>query len=227
MKLEDAYIILGIPFLHALRPQINWANCMICPLVSTSPALPSISSMILSIEVVTRKPSVPVEYKDFADVFDKKLANKLPPHQSFDHTIPLVEGKVPPFGPIYSLSVTEQAALKDYIDNNLEKGFITPSSSPAELPIIFVEKKDGSLRLCVDYRQLNEMTIKNRYPLPLIGDLIDKLKSAKGYSKIDLCGGYNLLWIAKGKVGKRCSTLDMACKSRGYVDQSVARRSLR
>ena len=83
MKLGVADIILGIPFLHALHPQINWANCMICPLVSTSPALPSISSMILSIEVVTPKPSVPVEYKDFADVFDKKLAT------SYLHTGPL------------------------------------------------------------------------------------------------------------------------------------------
>ena len=81
-------------------------------------------------EVVAENPSVPVEYQDFSDVFDKKLADKLTPHWSFDHTIPLVEGKIPPFGPIYSLSITKQAALKDYIENNLEKGFIRPSSSP-------------------------------------------------------------------------------------------------
>ena len=207
MKLGVADIILGIPFLripflHALHPQINWANHTIHPPASTSSALPSINTVISSIEVVAPKPSVPVEYQGFSDLFDKKLADKLPPHRSFDHTNPLVEGKVPPFGPIYSLSVTEHAALKDYIDDNLEKGFITPSSSPAGLPILFVKKKDGGLGLCVDYRQLNEITIKNRYLLSLIGDLIDKLKSAKVYSKIDLCGAYKLLRIAKGEEWK-------------------------
>ena len=141
MKLGVANIILGIPFPHALCPQIDWVNRSIRPPASTSPALPSINTVILSIEVVAPKPSVPVEYKDFADVFGKRLADKSPPHRSFDLTIPLFEGKVPPFVPIYSLSVTEQTALKDYIDNNLEKGFITPSSSPAGSPILFVKKK--------------------------------------------------------------------------------------
>ena len=128
---------------------------------------------------------------------------RIPPlHRPFDHTIPIEEGKKPPFGPIYSLSETEFKALKDYLEENLKKGFIRPSESPAAAPILFVKKKDGSLRLCVDYRGLNKITIKNRYPLPLIAELLDRLRQAKYYTKIDLRGAYNLLRIAKGEEWK-------------------------
>lgn len=88
-------------------------------------------------------------------------ADKLPPHRSYDHRIPLNEGAVPSHGRIYRLSEVELMALRDYIDENLEKGFIRPSESPAGCPILFVKKKDSSLRLCVDYRDLDSKTIKN------------------------------------------------------------------
>ena len=146
--------------------------------------------------------AIPKEYHDFLDVFSKESADKLPPHRPYDHKIPLHPNTQPPFGPIYSLSEPELKALKDYIKENLEKGFIRSSSSPAGAPILFVKKKDGSLRLCVDYRGLNNVTIKNRYPLPLINELIDRLHKAKYFTKIDLRGAYNLVRIASGEEWK-------------------------
>jgi hypothetical protein len=145
---------------------------------------------------------VPRKYHDFLDVFDKKEADKLPPHRPFDHHIPLVEGANPSFGPIYPLSPLEQLELKKYLEENLKKGFIRPSESSVASPILFVKKKDGSLRLCVDYRRLNSMTVKNRYPLPLINDLLDQLRRATIYTKMDLRGAYNLLRIKEGEEWK-------------------------
>jgi hypothetical protein len=146
--------------------------------------------------------TLPVEFQEFQDVFKKENADKLPEHRSYDHTIPLESDKSPPFGPIYSLSEVELKALREYIEENLSKGFITASSSPASAPILFDKKKDGSLRLCVDYRGLNKITIKNRYPLPLISEMLDRLSKAKYFSKIDLRGAYNLIRIKSGEEWK-------------------------
>ncbi|SOV06442.1 uncharacterized protein UDID_17465 [Ustilago sp. UG-2017a] len=141
---------------------------------------------------------IPQEYHQYLDVFSRVKADKLPPHRTYDHQIPLEEGKSPPFGPIYSLSEHELKTLREYLEENLAKGFISPSDSPAASPILFVKKKDGSLRLCVDYRGLNRITIRNRYPLPLIDELLDRLREARFFARIDLRGAYNLLRIAKG-----------------------------
>jgi hypothetical protein len=141
---------------------------------------------------------VPEQYHDYADVFSKTESKKLPPHRPYDHSIDLEEGTTPPFGPIYSLSQRELEELRTYLDENLRKGFIRTSNSPAGAPILFAKKKDGSLRLCVDYRELNKITQKNRYPLPLIGDLLDWLKEVKVFTKLDLRAGYNNICIAEG-----------------------------
>ena len=147
----------------------------------------------------TRKSSLlPDQYKEYQDVFEKKNADMLPQHRPYDCGIDLQEGSQPPFGPIYSLSQNELAALREYLDENLAKNFIQHSKSPAGAPILFVKKKDGSLRMCVDYRGLNKITIKNRYPLPLISGLFDQLSQAKVYTKIDLRGAYNLVRIKAG-----------------------------
>jgi hypothetical protein len=107
------------------------------------------------------KTFVPPRYNKWKHLFeDDKTKGALPKHQPWDHQIPLVEGKQPTFGPIYQLSATELKALDEYLRDNLAKGFIQPSSSPAGYPILFVPKKNGKLRLCVDYRKLNEITIK-------------------------------------------------------------------
>jgi hypothetical protein len=142
--------------------------------------------------------SVPPEYAEFADVFSKESASALPPRRPYDHQIPLEPGVTPPFGPLYSLSEIELKALDEYIRENLSKGYIQASTSPAGAPILFVKKRDGSLRLCVDYRGLNKVTVKNRYPLPLIGEALDRLGAAFIFTKIDLRSGYNLVRIAKG-----------------------------
>jgi hypothetical protein len=105
--------------------------------------------------------SVPSEYAEFADVFSKESASALPPRRPYDHQIPLEPGTTPPFGPLYSLSEVELKALDEYIKENLSKGYIQASTSPAGAPILFVKKRDGSLRLCVDYRGLNKITVKN------------------------------------------------------------------
>lgn len=222
-QIGTANIVLGLPFLRDVNPVVDWATKSIKP--RPSAPVQRFSVMVLepkefekecedcsaggiiwlqSITTEASKPEdvVPVEYHDLLPVFSKRDADKLPPHRSFDHRIPLVDGQQPSFGPIYSLSISEQEALREYLDENLAKGFIVPSESPAASPILFVKKKDGSLRLCVDYRKLNAITVKNRYPLPLIGDLIDQVRYAKFFSKIDLRGAYNLLRIAKGEEWK-------------------------
>jgi len=117
--------------------------------------------------------SIPPEYHDLAQLFCEMEADKLPLHQSYDHRIPLEMDVTPPFGTIYPMSHTELETLRAYIEENLTKGFIRHSQSRCGAPVLFIKKRDGSLRLCVDYRGLNKLTHKNRYPLPLIGELLD------------------------------------------------------
>jgi hypothetical protein len=135
---------------------------------------------------------------DFSAVFDKSILDSLPPHRNYDCAIELEPGKQPPFGPIYPLSEPEAAALRAFIDENLPKGFISESSSPAGAPVLFLRKKDGSLQMCVDYRGLNADTVRNRYQLPLINQLLDRLRSAKVFTRVDLRSAYYLLRVRKG-----------------------------
>ena len=119
---------------------------------------------------------VPAEYSDFADMFFLDLASKLPEHTEINnHTIELVDGQQPLYGPIYSLEPVELETLKAYIETNLANGFINPSKLLASAPILFDRKSDGSFWLCVNYQDLNNLTIKNRSPLLLIGKLLDRL----------------------------------------------------
>lgn len=144
------------------------------------------------------KKTVPSVYHDYLAAFSKKKADTLPQHRPYDLSIDLEPGTNPAFGPLYSLSEVELKALREWLDENLSKGFIRASRSPAGSPILFVKKKDGSLRLCVDYRALNAITVKNRYPLPLIPEALDRLRQAKIYTKMDLRGAYNLVRIKEG-----------------------------
>ena len=127
-------------------------------------------------------------YAEFLDVFSKKSGETLPTHRDTDHAIEIEAGAKLPFGRIYNLSETELAALKAYIETNLENGFIQRSSSPAAAPILFAKKKDGSLWLCVDYRVLNSVTVKNRYPLLLISEILDCVRDATIFTRLDLRG---------------------------------------
>ena len=142
---------------------------------------------------------VSAKYSDFADVFSPDLASKLPKHTRINnHAIELVKGQQPPYGPIYNLEPVELEILKAYIKINLANGFIRPSKSPAGAPILFDRKSDGSLRLCVDYQGFNNLTIKNRYPLPLIGELLDRLGKARRFTQLNLTSAYHQMRIRKG-----------------------------
>jgi len=138
-------------------------------------------------------------YSDLEIVFHKKEADKLPPHREYDLTIDLIPGSQLYFGPIYSLTTTEKEALKSYLDENLKKGFIRKSKSPAGAPVLFVKKHDGSLRLCVDYRRLNAATIRNSFPIPRISDLIESFKGSVIFTRLDLRSAYNLIRVKEGQ----------------------------
>jgi hypothetical protein len=118
-------------------------------------------------------------------------------HPSIKSNLPYSLSQAPPLFPkrAYRVSGPELVDLKKKIDELLKKGYIRPSTSPWAAPVLFVEKKDGTKRMCVDYRSLNEVTIKNKYPLPRIEDLFDKLRGASVFSKIDLRSGYYQLRI--------------------------------
>lgn len=141
---------------------------------------------------------LPPELQDFLSIFRTKQAGILPRHKSTDHAINILEGKSPPYGPIYPLSPAELRKLREYIDNNLKKGRIRPSKSPAGSPILFVPKKDRRLRLCVDYRGLNKVTEKNRYALPLVTEIMDRVTGSVYFSKINIKDAYYRIRIKEG-----------------------------
>ena len=141
---------------------------------------------------------LPPQYRKWASVFSEEEINRLPDHGPYDHAINLVEGAKPPWGPIYPLSERELQVLREYIEKELKANKIRPSKSPAGAPVLFVPKSDGSLRLCVDYRALNKITVKDRYPLPLMTELRERLAKAKVFTKLDLKNGYNLIRIRAG-----------------------------
>jgi hypothetical protein len=127
---------------------------------------------------------------EFPDVFPKDLLG-MPPERKVEFAIELLPGNTPIYKRAYRVSGSELVELKKQIDELSEKGYIRPSTSPWAAPILFMEKKDGTRRMCIDYRALNEVTIKNKYPLPRIKDLFDQMRGASVFSKIDLRLGYH------------------------------------
>ncbi|QRW21782.1 Retrotransposable element Tf2 protein [Rhizoctonia solani] len=142
--------------------------------------------------------NLPTEYHEFARVFGKEEFKVLPPHREYDISIDLTpDAKLSP-GPIYGMTDAESKALKQHIDKELATGKIRPSTSSAGALVMFVKKADGSLRLVVDYRKLNDVTHKNVYPLPRQDNLMAKLRNAKLFTKLDLRWGYNNVRIKEG-----------------------------
>ncbi|KAK3506431.1 hypothetical protein QTP70_002157 [Hemibagrus guttatus] len=135
---------------------------------------------------------------EVGDVFCPKEASKLPPHQPWDCAIDLIPGESVPKGRIYSLSILEEKAMEEYINVALSQGYIRPSTSPAASSFFFVAKKDGGLRPCIDYRALNKITVKFRYPLPLVPSALEHLRGATVLTKLDLRSAYNLIRIREG-----------------------------
>ncbi|GJW31873.1 putative reverse transcriptase domain-containing protein [Tanacetum coccineum] len=156
-------------------------------------------SYLFVAQVVEKEPAerrledVPV-ICEFPDVFPEDLPG-LPPSRQVEFKIELVPGAAPVARAPYRLAPSEMKELARQLQELSDKGFIRPSSSPWGAPVLFVKKKDGSFRMCIDYRELNKLTIKNRYPLPRIDDLFDQLQGSSVYSKIDLRSGYHQLRV--------------------------------
>jgi hypothetical protein len=131
---------------------------------------------------------------EYPDVFPEELPG-MPPDRDIEFIIELVPGTAPIAQRPYHMNPQELEELKKQLADMLSKGLICPSASPWGSPVIFVDKRDGTIRLCVDYHKLNEVTIKNKYPLPKIEDLFDQLSGAKVFSKIDLRTGYHQLKV--------------------------------
>ena len=148
--------------------------------------------------------SIPM-VSEYLDVFPEELLG-MPPDRELEFAIDLVPGTAPIYKKYYRMPSSELVELKKQLDEMLQKGYIRPNSSPWASPAIFVDKKNGSLRMCVDYRQLNDITIKNKYPLPRIDDLFDQLSGAKVSSKNDLRIGYHQLKISKEDIPKTAFT---------------------
>ena len=139
--------------------------------------------------------------REFPDVFHDDIAG-LPPEREVEFTIDLIPGTEPISIPPYRMAPAELRELKAQLEELLSKGFIRLSISPWGAPVLFVKKKDESLRLCIDYRQLNRVTIRNQYPLPRIDELFDQLQGSRVYSKIDLRSGYHQLRVQDSDVPK-------------------------
>ncbi len=197
-----APVVLGHPWLTQHNPRVDWGRntvsewskaCYASCLVSAGF---SVSCSVLQDEMVSLS-NVPEEYLDLKEVFSKSRAASLPPHRPYDCAIELVPGMSPPKGRLYSLSVPEREAMEKYISDSLTAGIIRPSSSPAGAGFFFVAK-DGSLRPCIDYRGLNNITVKNTYPLPLMSSAFERLQGASIFTKLDLRNAYHLVRIREG-----------------------------
>ncbi|KAJ0617047.1 putative nucleotidyltransferase, Ribonuclease H [Helianthus annuus] len=161
--------------------------------------------VIYMAQVIIEEPKPKIEdlpvISEYPEVFPEEL-HGLPPDRQVEFRIDIIPGAAPIARAPYRLAPTEMKELRTQLDELLAKGFIRPSSSPWGAPVLFVKKKDGSMRLCIDYRELNKVTIKNRYPLPRIDDLFDQLQGASYFSKIDLRSGYHQLKVRDEDVHK-------------------------
>jgi hypothetical protein len=229
MPLSVSNVILGMPWLKQHNPEIDWSsgtvrvihNQQICKLPSTQyvSKIEMVSAIQIKRDIMdsetaylaivqpadngASKPVVKHELvEQYKDVFPDDLPKGLPPARVLDHKIELEPGHTPPSKAPYRLSQVEIDEINKQLSELSEKGFIRPSVSPYGAPVLFVKKKDGSMRMCIDYRALNKLTIKNKYPLPRIDELLDRLSGAKYFSKIDLRSGYHQIRIASEDIPK-------------------------
>nr|AAX93001.1 retrotransposon protein, putative, Ty3-gypsy sub-class [Oryza sativa Japonica Group]ABA91620.1 retrotransposon protein, putative, Ty3-gypsy subclass [Oryza sativa Japonica Group] len=199
-------IILGMDWLAKHKGQIDCAEKSITlqgpggKQVRFTSNTPTASRSILTCLQVTSLESVPVVC-EYPDVFPEELTS-MPPDREIEFAIELAPGTAPIAKRPYRMVANELAEVKRQIEELKSKGYVRPSSSPWGAPVLLVKKKDGSERMIIDYRALNEVTIKNKYPLPRIDDLFDQLKGARVFSKIDLRSGYHQLKIRSEDIPK-------------------------
>lgn len=138
---------------------------------------------------------LPPEHWSYRDVFSPSESDKLPPHRPYDHKIELEGENTLGFSPLYHMSTEELETVKQYLVDNLSKGFIEPSQAPFAAPVLFVKKANGSLRFCIDFRKLNQITRKDRYPLPLIEEALARISKAKIFTKLDIRQAFHRIRI--------------------------------
>ena len=147
------------------------------------------------------------ELEEYCEVMLESLPKTLLPRRGIDHEIERIPGSKPPVKNTYRMASPELVELRKQLDELFTAGFIRPAKAPYGAPILFQKKKDGSLRLCIDYRALNKITVRNKYPLPIIIDLFDRLHGTKYFSKLNLRSGYYHVRIDEGDVSKTtCNT---------------------
>jgi hypothetical protein len=206
MNLEGVDVILGMNWMSQHKVVLDISETMIeikTPIVESSiPYLPPKGHKGLCVyaAITTQLEDIPVVCV-YTDVFPDELPG-LPPDREVEFVIELQPGTAPISKRSYRMQLNELAELKEQLQELLDKGYIRPSLSPWGYPALFVKKKDGSLRLCVDYRPLNVLTIKNKYPLPRIDELFDQLARAKVFFKIDLRSGYHQIKIQPSDIPK-------------------------
>ncbi|MGL4645756.1 MAG: reverse transcriptase family protein [Cetobacterium sp.] len=197
-------LILGLPWLRLHNPTISWPELHItswgdsCSAHLQDSAEPCQLNTTDATPISATIPGLPHEYQDLEVAFSETKATELPPHRSCDCAINLLPGATPPRERIFPLSQPEATAMTEYIQEELKKGFIRPSVSPASSGFFFVKKRDGGLRPCIDYRALNDITVKFRYPLPLMPSALEQLRRARFFTKLDLRCAYNLIRIRQG-----------------------------
>ena len=206
LKSSDINIILGMDWMSAHYAKID---CATRTVQLTHPSGKTVNVLTrvakrqlysLNANPLPDLEDVPV-VRDFPDVFPEELPG-VPPDRDVEIVIDLVPGTVPISRRPYKMAPLELAELKNQLDESLKKGFIRPSSSPWACPVLFVKKKDGTDRMVVDYRPVNLVTIKNKYPLPRINDLYDQLAGSSVFSKMDLRLGYHQIKIRNGDIPK-------------------------
>jgi len=152
------------------------------------------------------KKLVPEKFHEWIKVFGKKQSERMPTRKLWDYVIDVKEDFVPRKGKVYPLSREEREEVREFVKEQLRKGYIRPSKSPQIAPVFFVENKDGKKRMVQDYRYLNEWTIKNNYPLPLISDVLENIGTKELFMKMDLRWGYNNIRIKEGNEWKAAFT---------------------
>ena len=252
-NIKDFDVILGQPWLQAVNPDIQWdqgiwlhrpKNPIKIQIVSLRKIMRIARTEQLGTIRITAvhtaesgktpgdytmliESGLPAAYRDYEDVFSEADASKMPFETKIRHSIPVEVGKTVAYGPIYPLSAEELRVLREYLDKYLARGWIRKSESPAGAPILFVPKKDGGLRLSVDYRALNKVTIKNRHPLPLISETLDRLSGAAVYTKLDLRDAYHRIPIAEQDVWKtafrtRYGHFEYTATLQAYIHKALA-----
>ena len=197
-------LVLGRPWLKRHNPHFDWSSGKVvnwstfCHSTCLQSALSPAGGGVSSPHVPPDLSLVPPTYHDLGEVFSKCRALTLPPHRPYDCPIDLLPGAPLPSSRLYNLSRPEREAMEKYIKESLSAGIIRPSSSPVGAGFFFVSKKDKSLRPCIDFRGLNNITIKNKYALPLISSAFEPLQGATVFSKLDLRNAYHLVRIREG-----------------------------